>query len=84
MPRLATLDVCGTDQQPPIIARGVLLDIAALHAVDVLPASYAIGKTFATRHGTSGWSFVPGMWCWFAPVRCHCGPTPPSPTTSLD
>ena len=28
---------------PPIIARGVLLDIAALHEVDCLPDSYAIG-----------------------------------------
>ncbi|MCW2780995.1 MAG: putative metal-dependent hydrolase [Marmoricola sp.] len=34
----------GADKQPPIIARGVLLDIAALHGVDVLPESYGIGK----------------------------------------
>jgi kynurenine formamidase len=34
----------GADKQPPIIARGVLLDIAALHGVDVLPQSYAIGQ----------------------------------------
>ncbi|MCW2771033.1 MAG: cyclase [Aeromicrobium sp.] len=33
----------GADKQPPIIARGVLLDIAALHGVDVLPQSYGIG-----------------------------------------
>jgi kynurenine formamidase len=32
----------GADKQPPIIARGVMLDIAALHGVDVLPASYGI------------------------------------------
>lgn len=36
--------VCGADKQPPIIARGVLLDIAALHGLDVLPASYGIGE----------------------------------------
>jgi kynurenine formamidase len=36
--------VCGTDKQPPIIARGVLLDVAALHGVDVLPPSYGIGE----------------------------------------
>src|SRR2546422_11534865 len=35
--------VCGSDKFPPIIARGVLLDIAALRGVDVLPASYGIG-----------------------------------------
>jgi kynurenine formamidase len=33
----------GAEKQPPIIARGVLLDVAALHGVDVLPQSYAIG-----------------------------------------
>lgn len=36
--------VCGADRQPPIIARGVLLDVAALHGVDVLPAGYGIGE----------------------------------------
>lgn len=33
----------GAEKQPPIIARGVLLDVAALHGVDVLPQSYGIG-----------------------------------------
>lgn len=33
----------GADKQPPIIARGVLLDIAALHGVSALPPSYGIG-----------------------------------------
>jgi kynurenine formamidase len=32
----------GADKQPPIIARGVMLDIAGLHGVDVLPPSYGI------------------------------------------
>lgn len=36
--------VCGADRQPPIIARGVLLDIAALHGVEALPPSYGIGE----------------------------------------
>jgi kynurenine formamidase len=36
-------NVCGSDKFPPIIARGVLLDVAALHGVDVLPPSYGIG-----------------------------------------
>jgi kynurenine formamidase len=34
---------CGADKQPPIIARGVMLDIAALQDVDVVPQSYGIG-----------------------------------------
>jgi kynurenine formamidase len=32
----------GADKQPPIITRGVLLDVAAMHGVDVLPQSYGI------------------------------------------
>lgn len=33
----------GADKIPPIIARGVLFDIAALHGVDVLPDNHGIG-----------------------------------------
>lgn len=36
-------NVCGADKFPPIIARGVLLDVAALKGVDMLPSSYGIG-----------------------------------------
>ena len=32
----------GPDKYPPIIARGVLLDVAGLHGVDCLPDGYAI------------------------------------------
>jgi kynurenine formamidase len=32
----------GAEQIPPIVARGVLIDVAALHGVPCLPASYAI------------------------------------------
>lgn len=35
--------VAGADKQPPIIARGVLIDVARAHGVDVLPDSYGIG-----------------------------------------
>jgi kynurenine formamidase len=35
--------VAGADKQPPIVARGVLLDVAAAHDVDVLPDSYPVG-----------------------------------------
>ncbi len=34
----------GADQLPPIIARGVLIDVAAAHGVDCLPDSHAIGR----------------------------------------
>jgi kynurenine formamidase len=37
-----TWDVCGVDKHPPIIARGILLDLAALHGVDILPNSLGI------------------------------------------
>jgi len=37
-------DVAGADKHPPILARGVLLDIPALHGVDMLEPSYAIGE----------------------------------------
>jgi len=33
----------GADRHPPVIARGVLLDVAALHGVDMLPPSHGIG-----------------------------------------
>ncbi len=36
-------NVCGAEKHPPVIARGILLDIATLHGVDVLPDSYGIG-----------------------------------------
>lgn len=49
-------DVAGADKQPPIVARAVLFDIAALHGVDVLPDNYGIGekdlKDAARRQGT--------------------------------
>ncbi len=36
--------VAGADKQPPVIARGILIDVAAAHGVDVLPDSYGIGE----------------------------------------
>jgi len=36
-------DVCGANKHPPVIARGVLLDVAAMEGVDELPDSYGIG-----------------------------------------
>lgn len=36
--------VAGADVIPPMIGRGVLIDVARLHGVDVLPDSYGIGS----------------------------------------
>jgi len=48
--------VAGADKQPPIVARAVMFDIAALHGVDVLPDNYGIGeqdlRDAAQRQGT--------------------------------
>lgn len=35
--------VAGADRHPPVIARGILLDVAGLHGVDMLPPSHGIG-----------------------------------------
>jgi kynurenine formamidase len=34
----------GAEKHPPIIARGIMLDVARLHGLDVLPPSYGIGS----------------------------------------
>jgi kynurenine formamidase len=34
----------GADKHPPIIARGIMLDVAALLGIEVLPPSYGIGE----------------------------------------
>jgi kynurenine formamidase len=36
-------NINGAEQHPPVIARGILLDVAAMHGVNMLPPSYAIG-----------------------------------------
>jgi len=36
--------VAGADKYPPIIARGILIDVAGLHGVTMLPESYGIGE----------------------------------------
>jgi len=41
-------DKCGAEKHPPIFARGVLLDVAALHGVPTLPPSHAIGEADLT------------------------------------
>ncbi len=45
----------GTDAIEPMVCRGVLLDVAGLHGVDVLPAGYAItGEDLASAERESG------------------------------
>jgi kynurenine formamidase len=34
----------GADKHPPIVARGILLDVAAMYGVEVLPPSHGIGR----------------------------------------
>jgi kynurenine formamidase len=36
-------NVCGAEKHPPVISRGILLDVAAMHGVEMLPHSYGIG-----------------------------------------
>lgn len=37
-------NICGAEQHPPVVTRGVMLDIAALHGLKMLPDSYGIGS----------------------------------------
>ena len=41
----------GPEKYPPIIARGVLLDVAGLHGVDCLPDGYAITPEDLQKRG---------------------------------
>ena len=52
---------CGADQQPPIMARGILIDVAGAHGTDLLPDSYAIGAAELTDiMGKQGIQVLPG------------------------
>jgi kynurenine formamidase len=46
----------GADRHPPIVARGVLIDVAGLHGVDMLPDSHAVDaadlRAALARQGT--------------------------------
>jgi kynurenine formamidase len=35
---------CGAEKHPPVLARGILLDIAAMHGVETLPPSHPVGR----------------------------------------
>ncbi len=37
-------EVCGADQHPPVIARGVMIDVAASEGEEILPDSFPIGE----------------------------------------
>jgi kynurenine formamidase len=52
---------CGPDKHPPVIARGVLIDVAAANGVDVLPDSYGIGADdLRMTLGRQGTTLRPG------------------------
>lgn len=40
---------CGADKTPPIVARGVMIDVAASHGVEMLSESYGIGQADLER-----------------------------------
>ena len=35
---------CGPEKHPPVLARGLLLDVAGLHGIDTLPPSHPVGR----------------------------------------
>ncbi len=45
-------NVCGADRHPPVISRGVLIDVAGAHGVDVLPDFYGIDAEGAGERST--------------------------------
>jgi kynurenine formamidase len=73
--------VAGPDTHPPVIARGVLLDVATAHDVDLLPDSFPIGpyelETTASRQGTE---VLPGD---VVMIRTGRGSTWPDPGAYL-
>lgn len=51
----------GADKHPPVVARGIMLDVAAMHGLDVLPPSHGIGEADlrnCLKH--QGTSLMPG------------------------
>jgi kynurenine formamidase len=53
--------VAGAEQHPPIVARGVLVDVAGAHGVDMLPDSYGIsGDEVADVLARQGTEVRPG------------------------
>ena len=66
----------GADRHPPVITRGVLLDVAALHGVDELPPSHAIGPAdLEATLARQGRSCAAETWSSSGPAACARGPT---------
>ena len=36
-------NICGAEKHPPVIARGIMVDLAGMHGIDVLPPSHGVG-----------------------------------------
>lgn len=54
-------DVCGAEKHPPMVTRGILLDLAAMHGVDVLPPSLGVdGKMLEDCLKHQGTQLRPG------------------------
>lgn len=73
--------VAGPDTHPPTIARGVLLDVARAHDVELLPDSFAIGaEELAMTASRQGSEIRPGD---VVMVRTGRGSAWPDPATYL-
>jgi len=73
--------VAGADKQPPIIGRGVMIDVAKAHGLDVLPDSYGItSEDLSTALDDQDVELCPGD---IVLVRTGRGGTWPDPGTYL-
>jgi kynurenine formamidase len=73
--------VAGPDVHPPVIARGILLDVAAAHGLDMLPDSFAIdGEDLEMTASRQGTEVRPGD---VVMIRTGRGSTWPDPTAYL-
>ena len=67
----------GVEKYPPLIARGVLLDIAGLHGVDCLPDGHVItAADMKRRRGARHRAAPAGRRACCAPGRMTCWPDP--------
>jgi kynurenine formamidase len=67
--------VSGADKHPPIVARGVLIDVPGAHGVDVLPDSHGIGaEEIRDVLGRQGTELRPGDVVLVRTGRMRCWP----------
>jgi kynurenine formamidase len=69
--------VAGADKHPPVVARGVLFDVAGLHGVDMLPDSYGVtSQDLADALRRQGTEFRPGDLALVRTGRMQAWPDP--------